>query len=72
MAACSCVALTNVVLRDAPFQRTTDEATKPVPVTVSVKAEAPAGTLAGDSEVTVGGGLTPASTVTTGLVAASV
>lgn len=41
------MALTNVVVRKAPFQRTTDEATKPLPLTVSVRpallAAAPVG-----------------------------
>src|SRR5712691_2003383 len=32
IAACSCVLLTNVVGRSAPFHRTTDAATNPLPV----------------------------------------
>ena len=70
--ACNCVALTNVVGREDPFHRTTDEETKPVPFTVSVNAALPAYADAGDREVTTGGGFTDASTITTGLVAARV
>src|SRR5258705_402255 len=54
--ACSCVPLTNVVARLPPFQRTTDESTKPLPFTVTVNAEAPAVTLDGDSDSTLGAG----------------
>src|SRR5215470_1152231 len=61
------VALTKVVGRSAPFQRTTDPLTKPLPSTVSVNAVVPAGTLAGVSALSVGTG---AVTVTAGLVAA--
>ena len=57
IAACNCVALTNVVVRLAPFQLTTDPLRKPVPFTVSVKAAVPAVALDGDSELTVGIGL---------------
>src|SRR5688572_25048068 len=39
-----------------PFQRTTEESTKPVPSTVSVKAAPPAVALSGDSELVAGGG----------------
>jgi hypothetical protein len=56
MAARSWVELTKVVVRLAPFQRTTEEATKLVPVTVSVKPGLPAMTLLGDRVVSVGVG----------------
>ena len=36
------VALTNTVARSAPFQRTTDAAMKPLPLTVRTNAEPPA------------------------------
>jgi hypothetical protein len=62
MAARSRVALTKVVVRSAPFQRTTDPATNPVPFTVSVKAAPPTEALAGDRPVTVGTGLSGRST----------
>jgi hypothetical protein len=54
IAAVSCVRLTNVVGRAAPFQRTTDEVTKFVPVTVRVKGAPPARALFGDRERTFG------------------
>ena len=54
--ACSCVPLTNVVGRVAPFQRTTDALTNPLPFTVRVNAAAPAVTLDGDSDTTPGTG----------------
>ena len=57
MAAVSCVALTNVVVLAAPLNFTTDVDTKPVPLTVSVKAAPPAVALVGESEVSVGAGL---------------
>ena len=57
MAACNCVALTNVVVRAEPFQLTTELLMKPLPFTVRVKAAPPAVVLAGDREVTVGRGL---------------
>jgi hypothetical protein len=57
MAAVSCVALTNVVVRSALFQRTFEPLTKPVPLTVSVKATAPGAALEGDRLDTVGAGL---------------
>src|SRR5207253_3901813 len=56
MAAVSCVALTNVVVRAAPFQRTSEAATKLLPVTVRVKAAPPAVALAGASVESVGTG----------------
>ena len=70
IAACSCVLLTNVVGRVEPFHCTTDDATKPVPVTVSVKAAPPTVALRGDIDVMAGAGFDDASTVTVGLVAA--
>src|SRR4029450_819121 len=42
IAAFNCVSLTKLVVRSAPFQRTTEFETKPVPFTVSVKAGLPA------------------------------
>ena len=57
MAAVSCVALTNVVVLAAPLNFTTDVDTKPVPLTVSVKAAPPAVALVGAREVAVGAGL---------------
>ena len=57
MVACSWVLLTKVVARAAPFHPTAEPPTKPVPFTVSVNAAAPAFTLLGDSELTVGSGL---------------
>src|SRR5204863_9190581 len=57
IAAVSWVALTKVVVRAAPFQRTLEPLTKLLPFTVSVKAAAPTATLAGDSDEIVGAGL---------------
>src|SRR5215510_9230329 len=54
--ACNCMALTNVVGRLTPFQRTTDVLTNPLPLTVTVNAAAPAVTLDGDSDSTPGTG----------------
>ena len=51
------VLLTNVVVRLPPFQRTTDEATKFVPVAVSVKAPLPTAAVFGRMELNVGTGL---------------
>src|SRR5436189_279917 len=53
----SCVLLTKVVMRSAPFQRTTDELLKFVPVAVSVNAALPASALGGEIELSVGTGL---------------
>src|SRR5438105_4311334 len=61
--AVSCVALTNVVVRALPFQRTTEPLTKLPPFTVNVKAGLPAVALLGDSDVKLGG--TPFATLTT-------
>ncbi|HEX6212507.1 MAG TPA: hypothetical protein VF136_17130 [Methylomirabilota bacterium] len=56
IAARSWVALTNVVVRAAPFQRTLEEATKPLPLTVSVTAALPSAALAGERLLTTGMG----------------
>jgi len=56
MAACSCVLLTNVVVRLESFQLTTELLIKPLPFTARVKAAAPAVAAAGDREVTEGAG----------------
>jgi hypothetical protein len=55
--AVSFVALTKVVVLAAPLNFTTDVDTKPVPLTVRVKAAPPAVALAGEREVSVGAGL---------------
>src|SRR5205823_3111959 len=57
IAAVSCVALTKVVVRAAPFHCTLAPLTKPLPVSVSVKPAPPTIALAGDSDVSVGAGL---------------
>src|SRR5438552_1720837 len=54
IAAWSWVALPDVVVGSAPFQRTTDEPMKLLPVTLSVNAAPPATTVLGDREVSVG------------------
>jgi len=56
MAAVTCVALTNVVVRLAPFHRTTAPLRKFVPFTVNVNAGPPAVAVFGDSDVSVGAG----------------
>jgi hypothetical protein len=48
MAAVSCVVLTTVVVRSAPFQRTTEDVTNPLPFTVSGSAALPAAAVAGE------------------------
>jgi hypothetical protein len=53
----SCVPLTYVVDRLAPFQLTTDPLINPLPFTVRMKAAVPAVAEAGDREVIDGGGL---------------
>jgi hypothetical protein len=68
----SCVLLTKVVARSAPFHRTMDAAVNPVPLTVSVSAPLPVKALDGESPLIVGGGVRLASTVIGGLVAARV
>src|SRR5256885_4805646 len=57
MAAVSCVALRNVVVRAAPFQRTVEPLTKPLPFTSSVSDPVPAVTPVGVSPVSPGTGL---------------
>jgi hypothetical protein len=52
----SLVLLTNVVVRLLPFQRTTDEATKFVPVAVSMNAPLPTAAVVGRIELSVGAG----------------
>ena len=54
MVALNWVALTKVVVRAAPFQRTADPETKLLPLTVSVKAGPPAVALLGASEPSAG------------------
>jgi hypothetical protein len=56
IAARSWVALTNVVVRAAPFQRTLEDLTKPRPFTDSVRAPLPAVVLAGERLLTTGAG----------------
>ena len=51
IAAVSWVALTKVVVRFAPFQRTTEPLTKLLPFTVSVKAGPPPAALLGEREL---------------------
>ncbi|HTY77659.1 MAG TPA: hypothetical protein VMI34_07570 [Candidatus Bathyarchaeia archaeon] len=60
MLAESWVALTNVVARGLLFHWTAEAATKPLPVTVSVKAAPPCSALFGESEARVGAGFTGA------------
>jgi hypothetical protein len=50
------VVLTNVVVRFAPFHRTTELLMNPLPLTVSVKAAPPAVALEGEIEVMAGTG----------------
>src|SRR6476661_5185452 len=66
IAAWSCVELTGVVGRSAPFQRTIEDVTKLLPLTVSVKAAPPTKAIAGEIVVTTGTGLSVGSTVTAG------
>ncbi len=56
IAAFTCVALTNVVVRFDPFHLTTAPLTNPVPFTVKVNAAPPAVALVGDNELIVGTG----------------
>jgi hypothetical protein len=56
MAAVNCVALMNVVLRALPFHWTTDAATNPPPVTVSVSAPEATFAEAGRIDATTGAG----------------
>jgi len=57
IAAVTCVELTNVVVREEPFQSTLDPLTKFVPFTVKVNAGPPACAPVGDRETAVGSGL---------------
>ena len=70
IAAESCVLLTKVVGRLAPFQRTTDAATKPLPEATSVTPAAPVIAPLGVSELSFGLGRIAGSTCTGGLLAA--
>jgi hypothetical protein len=72
IAACSCVASTNVVGRSEPFHRTTDAVVYPEPLTDNANAGPPAVALDGDNELIVGPPPPLVSTVTVGLVAARV
>jgi hypothetical protein len=57
MDACSRVALTKVVVRSAPFQRTVEVGRKLEPFTVNVKGGEPAAALVGASDPSAGTGL---------------
>src|SRR5262249_55356507 len=70
IAACNCVALTNVVVRAGRFHRTTETLVNDEPFTVSVNAGPPTVVLGGERDVRVGAGVSAGSTVTAGLVAA--
>lgn len=52
----NCAAPTKVVGKAMPFHCTTEQGTKELPVTASVNAAAPAGTVVGDSETILGAG----------------
>src|SRR5207302_9037040 len=56
--ACTLCVLTTVVGWLTPFNWTTENALKPLPLTVSGNAVEPAGTRAGDNAVAIGGGFT--------------
>jgi hypothetical protein len=56
MEAVNWVALTKVVVRLDPFQRTTELEMKDAPFTVSMKAASPALALEGETEATPGAG----------------
>jgi hypothetical protein len=56
IAACNWVPLRKVVGRSVLFQRTTEEETKPLPVTVKVNPAEPAVMLEGDKDVSAGFG----------------
>ena len=68
----SWVALTNVVARSFPFQRTTEPVTKLEPFTVIVRSGPPVAALAGVNDVKAGAGLLPAGTLTTKVCMAEV
>jgi hypothetical protein len=57
MAACNCVALTNVVVLADPFHLTADPLMNPLPVTARVKARPPAVAVDGAKAVIEGDGL---------------
>ena len=61
------VVLTTVVGRALPFHLTIDNASKPVPVTVSDNSPLPARALVGDNAVTVGAGFGIATNVVSAL-----
>src|SRR5437879_8401339 len=63
--ACSCVSLTNVVVRELPFHSTVDAAVNPSPFTVIVTAGLPGAALDGVIHEIAGCGL-PTVTVTAG------
>ena len=54
--ALSWLALTNVVVLASPFQRTTDDLTKPLPFTLSVRPVLPETALAGERLLATGTG----------------
>src|SRR6266850_5864240 len=66
LAAVSCVPFANVVVRAAPFQRTVEGGTKPLPVTVNVNATPPMVALLGACAVSTGVGLGFATVTVTG------
>ena len=70
--ACNCVALTKVVGRLAPFQRTMEDDMNLLPVTASVNAVPPTAACEGESALAIGAGFSDGSTVRTGLVATRV
>ena len=64
MAAVSCVALTTVVVRSTPFQRTLEPPMKLEPLTLRVKPAPPVVAFAGDNEAWTGTGLLAAGPLT--------
>ena len=55
-AACSCVVLTRVVVREEPFHCTVEPVKNPLPFTMSVKPGAPATAVEGETEEMTGAG----------------